>query len=255
MEFGHIQYFGLFQKSFDTGVVPRDWKLANVTAIHKKGSKTLVNNYRPVSLTFKVCKVMEGMLRDCIVDHLKTRKLIKESQHGFSKGRSCLTNLLIFLEEVTKFIVNGNPVDVIYLDFSKAFDKVSHRRLLLKFRSLGVGEKISCWVENWLTDRKQRVVVRGCESEWLPVTSGVPQGSVLGPTLFLVYVNDIEENVFSNILKFADDTKIYRSVSTMENIQDLQRDLRSLYQWSVEWQMLFNVDKNWTSQKGEIHTI
>ena len=139
-------------------------------------------------------------------------------------------------------IDTGYPTDVIYLDFSKAFDKVPHKRLLLKIRSLGIGEKISDWLEDWLTDRRQRVVVRGCESDWLPVKSGVPQGSVMGPILFLI-INDIEEDVMSKVLKFSDDTKIYRSVSTMEDVQELQKDLRRLYQWSLEWQMLFNVEK------------
>ena len=149
--------------------MPEDWKLANVTAIHKKGPKDIVSNYRPVSLTSQVCKVMEAIIRDSIVEHLKRHKLIKESQHGFTRGRSCLTNLLKFLEEVTRFVDKGYPVDVIYLDFSKAFDKVPHKRLLLKIRSLGIGEKISSWIEDWLANRKQRGVVHGCESAWLPV--------------------------------------------------------------------------------------
>ena len=233
----------VFQRSLETGIVPEDWKLANVTAIHKKGPKDIVSNYRPVNLTSQVCKVMEAIIRDSIVEHLKRHKLIKESQHGFTRGRSCLTNLLKFLEEVTRFVDKGCPVDIIYLDFSKAFDKVPHKHLLLKIRSLGIDEKISSWIEDWLADRKQRVVVRGCESAWLPVVSGVPQGSVLGPTLFFIYINDIEDGVTSKVLKFADDTKIYRSVQSIENIQDLQRDLKNLYAWSLEWQMLFNLDK------------
>ena len=130
--------------------------------------------------------------------------------------------MLKFLEEVTKFIDKGFPVDVIYLDFSKAFDKVPHRRLVLKLKSHGVGDKIANWIEDWLKDRKQRVVVGGCESEWLPVKSGVPQGSVLGPLLFIVYINDIEDGVTSSVLKFADDTKIFRAIKSEEDVVQLQ---------------------------------
>lgn len=233
----------IFKKSFNTGIVPDEWKLANVTAVYKKGSKSLINNYRPISLTSQVCKIMETLVRDTVVEHLQKYKLIKDSQHGFMKGRSCLTNLLEFLERITDFIDREYPVDVLYLDFSKAFDKVPHKRLILKVKQHGIGTKISSWIKDWLTNRKQRVVVHGKESGWMPVKSGVPQGSVLGPTLFLIYINDIECGVASSVLKFADDTKIYQSVQTTENIIQLQKDLTSMYDWSLEWQMLLNADK------------
>jgi len=121
------------------------------------------------------------------------------------------TNLLVFLEEVTSYLDSGYPVDVIYLDFKKAFDKVPHQRLLLKFASHGISGNVLKWIENWLRDRKQRVVLNVQLSEWCQVLSGVPQGSVLGPTLFVI--NDIDDTVTSKLLKFADDTKIYYKVN------------------------------------------
>ena len=131
------------------------------------------------------------------------------SQHGFLKARSFLTNLLCFLDEITKWVDDGSPVDVIYLDFQKAFDKVPHQRLVLKLKSHGMGNSIVNWIEQWLTDRRQRVVLDGEVSSWKSVIGGVPQGSVLGPILFLVYINDLEEGVTGKILKFADDTKLF----------------------------------------------
>ena len=138
------------------------------------------------------------------MDFLIKHKLINPSQHGFLKARSCLTNLLCFFEEITKWVDEGSPVDVIYLDVQKAFDKVPHQRLILKLKSHGMGNSIINWIEQWRNDRRQRVVVDGEVSSWKPVLSGVPQGSVLGPILFLVYINDLEEGVTGNILKFAD---------------------------------------------------
>ena len=233
----------IFCESFVTGIVPKEWKLANVTAIFKKGLKNQVGNYRPISLTSQVCKVMEMLVRDTITEHLKKYKLIKDSQFGFTKGSSCLGNLLKFLEEVTRYVEEGYPLDVIYLDFSKAFDRVPHQRLILKIKAHGVGDRIVNWIEDWLRSRRQRVVVGGCESQWQPVRSGVPQGSVLGPLLFIIYINDIDGGVVSSVLKFADDTKIYRAVRSHEDIEQLQRDLSNMYEWSKEWQMLFNVEK------------
>ena len=133
----------LFRKSLDTKQVPEDWKNANVTPLFKKGLRGKTENYRPVSLTCICSKILESLIRDAIVDHLRTHKLIIDSQHGFLKGRSCLTNLLLFLEKVTGIIDEGYPVDIMYLDFSKAFDKVPHRRLLLKLEAHGIGMQIT----------------------------------------------------------------------------------------------------------------
>jgi hypothetical protein len=229
----------LYQKSMETGKVPVDWKKANVTAIYKKGCRETAGNYRPVSLTSHVCKVLESIIRDSIVNHLDRNKLIYKTQHGFVKGRSCLTNLLEFLEDVTEYVDQGSPVDVIYLDFQKAFDKVPHQRLLKKVQALGINGTVYTWIEDWLKNRTQRIQFGGDSSNWTSVLSGVPQGSVLGPILFLIYINDIDDGIESKILKFADDTKLYRRITSEEDVTKLQEDLATLCKWSREWLMLF----------------
>ena len=135
------------------------------------------------------------------------------------------------------------PSDVIYLDFQKAFDKVPHERLLRKLHAVGLGDSVCAWIRDWLTSRKQRVVLNGQSSEWLPVTSGVPQGSVLGPILFLIYINDLETGLQSTISKFADDTKVGGRALTWRECEAIQNDLDKIIQWSEQWQMPFNLDK------------
>jgi len=151
----------IFTKSLEEGVVPTDWKEANVSPIFKKGSKSQPSNYRPVSLTSVACKMMESLIRDKITDHLELNKIINNSQHGFLKGRSCVTNLLEFLEKATTVVDGGGNFDIIYLDFAKAFDKVPIQRLLKKVRAHGIRGKVLTWIEQWLTGRRQRVVLNG----------------------------------------------------------------------------------------------
>ena len=233
----------IFRKSLDSGEVPTNWKEANVTPIFKKGRKDAASNYRPVSLTSQVSKIFEKILRMAIVAHLTDQNLILETQHGFMPGKSCLTNLLTFVDDISKSLDEGRPVDVIYLDFSKAFDRVAHQRLASKLTAHGIEGKVRTWICNWLAGRRQRVVVNGAESGWSDVTSGVPQGSVLGPVLFILYINDIDLGIDSRILKFADDTKIYRQVPSTEEATKLQNDLKTLFKWSTDWQMSFNESK------------
>ena len=233
----------VFNLSLKEGVVPFEWKEANIIPLFKKGSRNKSENYRPVSLTSVICKLLERLIKDHMVEFLVKHKLLNSSQHGFLKARSCLTNMLCFLEEITKWIDVGSPVDIIYLDFQKAFDKVPHQRLLLKLKAHGIGDSITDWIEQWLTDRRQRVVVDGEVSNWKSVLSGVPQGSVLGPILFLIYINDLDDSITSNVLKFADDTKLFRKVNTDGDKQHLQNDLDRLVKWSEKWQMLFNFGK------------
>jgi len=206
----------IFHRSLDTGCVPRDWRIANVTPIFKKGSRRQTSNYRPVSLTSQICKVVESIIRDQLVQHLDYNNLITNSQHGFRKGYSCTTNLLVFLETVTAEIDSKHNVDAIYLDLAKAFDKVPHRPLMLKLRAHGVDGLVGSWIKSWLTDRWQRVCLEGSYSSWTRVWSGVPQGSVLGLVLFLIFINGIDMAVSSNVLKFADDTKLYRVVDCQQ---------------------------------------
>ena len=233
----------LFNISMKNGVVPLEWREAGVVPLFKKGNKSEPENYRPVSLTSLICKIMESIIKDSILVHLDKFSLINDSQHGFSKGRSCLTNLLVFMEEVTCSLDEGNPVDVIYLDFAKAFDKVPYRRLFSKLRSHGIGGNVAEWIEVWLTNRKQKVGLNKKYSDWRSVVSGVPQGSVLGPLLFLIYINDLDEGIISKLGKFADDTKVARGVSNDSEVDILREDLSTIFQWSVDWQMLFNLDK------------
>ena len=233
----------LFNTSVQTGVIPQDWCDASVAPLHKKGSKNKSENYRPVSLTSIISKLLESIVKDSLVKHLDKYSLIRNSQHGFISGKSCLTNLLDFFEVVTKMLDEGEAVDLIYLDFAKAFDKVPHCRLLKKLEAHGVGGNVLNWIKEWLSNRRQKVCIDGEFSDWANVTSGVPQGSVLGPVLFLIYINDIDENLMSKIGKFADDTKMGKSVSSVEGVQTLQEDLVKLGNWASDWQMSFNTDK------------
>ena len=156
----------LFNLSLEEGIVPSERKEANITLLFKKGSRNKPDNYRPVSLTSVVCKLLEILIRDHMVEFLVKYKLINTSQHGFLKARSCLTNILCFFEEITKWVDDGSPVDVVYLDFQKAFDKVPHQRLLLKLKAHGIGNDVINWIEKWLTHRRQRIIVDGEISNW-----------------------------------------------------------------------------------------
>jgi hypothetical protein len=233
----------IFNSSLRCGIVPKDWKDAGVTPLFKKGKKAEAQNYRPVSMTSLVCKLMESILKDGILGHLDKFSLIRDSQHGFTKGRSCLTNLLDFFEEVTSTVDEGKAMDVIYLDFAKAFDKVPHVRLSKKILAHGIGGDILGWVQNWLKDRRQKVSINKTYSGWKDVLSGVPQGSVLGPLLFLIYINDLETGVISKLVKFADDTKLGSQVANDQDVEKLREDLNKVFKWSVDWQMMFNTDK------------
>lgn len=240
----------IFNKSIEQGNVPEDWKMANITPIFKKGDKKLAGNYRPISLTSVVGKLLESIIRDKIVEHLEQCNLIRDSQHGFRAKRSCLTNLVEFYHKLFSINDRTKSLDIIYLDFQKAFDKVPHKKLMNKVKMLGIGGTVHAWLENWLSDRKQRVIINGVESKWVPVTSGVPQGSVLGPILFTIYINDIDVGLNNIISKFADDTKIGNSILTEEDRNSLQSDLIKIGEWSSKWQMPFNVTKCQVLQAG-----
>ena len=233
----------IFQNSLATGEVPRSWKVADIVPIYKKGKKSVPGNYRPVSLTSQIGKLLEKIIKDEITGHLSQYHLLNDTQHGFMRGRSCLTNLLTYMEGVTRMLDEGKNVDIIYLDFAKAFDKVPHHRLIGKVASMGVEGRVKGWIQQWLEGRTQRVVINGRYSDWTAVTSGVPQGSVLGPTLFLMFINDLEDSVQSTVLKFADDTKLYTEVTKEEGGEQLQEDLDKCTEWDKQWMMEFNVSK------------
>ena len=230
----------LFNSSLEHGVIPKDWKHAIVTPIFKKGSKTSTNNYRPVSLTSIVCKLLESFVRDSIQTHMEELKLYSDCQHGFRSGRSCISQLLEVIEDFSKLIDEEIPFDVIYLDFKKAFDTVPHQRLIVKMKSYGIEGQLLNWTRSFLENRTQQVKVNKATSDIADVTSGIPQGSILGPILFTIFINDLPDLVNSICKIFADDTKCYNHSSKHQILQD---DLLSLESWTIKWQLFFNIEK------------
>jgi len=218
--------------------VPEDWRNVSVTPVFKKGKKEDPGNYRPVSLTAVPGKVMEQLILDVISKQVEEKKVIRSSQHRFTKGKSCLTNLIAFYDGMTGWIDEGRAVDVVYLDFSKAFDTVCHSILTGKLRKCGLDECTVRWTENWL-----RVFISGTESGWRPVTSAVPQGSVLRPVLCNLSINDLDEGTECTLCKFADDAKLGGEVDTPEGYAVIQQDLDNLESWVGRNLMKFNKDK------------
>jgi hypothetical protein len=186
---------------------------------------------------------MEGLIREKMVKHLEDTGVFSNVQHGFTRGRSCLTNLLEAFENWTTALDEGFGLDIIYLDFSKAFDTVPHKRLCKKLRQLGIGGKLLEWITDFLSGRYSRVGVRGEFCSWMEALSGVPQGSVLGPLFFLTYVNDLPDWMKCQIRLFADDTKLWKEIATKEDSLELQLDLDNLMRWSNIWQLKFNAAK------------
>lgn len=233
----------LFHTSLREGKIPEAWKEANVSPIFKKGSRIKADNYRPISLTSVCCKLLERFVRNSLLKHMLDNKYMSDKQHGFVSGRSCTTQMLKVVDKITEMLDLGGSVDMIYLDFAKAFDTVPHRRLIKKLESYGVNGSLLDWIRDFLEGRKQRVVVDGMFSEWAGVLSGVPQGSVLGPILFVCYINDLPQEITSFLYMYADDTKMFRESSEEVDREALQKDLDKLSEWTSEWQLKFNVEK------------
>jgi hypothetical protein len=246
--------YAIMRTSLDTGHVPLAWKEANITAIFKKGRKQDAGNYRPISLTPVVCKLFEGIVRKNLIAHMDANDLFTDHQHGFRNKRSTVTQLLQTMEDWTKALDENKPVDIIYLDFQKAFDTVPHLRLANKLHAYGIQGNVHRWILSFLDNRRQRVCVNGSFSEWSPVTSGIPQGSVLGPILFVTYINDMPDTVSSMCKLFADDTKLYRAIEQSQDIEVLQDDLFSLSGWSDEWLLRFNASKCKRMHLGSTNT-
>lgn len=233
----------IFNKSLHSAEVPEDWKKANVAPIFKKGERYNAENYRPISLTCIASKIMEHILTKHIMKHLESNNILYKLQHGFRAKRSTETQLLTFVHDLYKNLHNNMQTDVIIMDFAKAFDKVPHKNLIHKLKEYGIGGYINQWIESFLHQRQQRVVCEGEMSSWTPVTSGVPQGSVVGPILFLVYINDLPAKLQSKVRLFADDTIIYMSVTNESDAVTLQKDLKLLEEWEAKSHMSFHPDK------------
>ena len=238
----------IFETSYKLNQLPSDWKIGHITAIFKKGSKVDPSNYRPISLTSIICKVMESIIRDHIMKFFICNDYFTEFQYGFIKGRSTALQLLSIMDEWTSILDSGGQVDAIYTDFAKAFDTVPHRRLLCKLKSYNINEKATAWIRNFLCDRKQRICVNGEFSTWSAVLSGIPQGSILGPLLFLIYINDLpamctQQDISTKIYLYADDAKIYKFITQMRDQADLQTVMNSVKNWSDEWLLRLNIDK------------
>ncbi|BHF66094.1 hypothetical protein SprV_0200910800 [Sparganum proliferum] len=233
----------LFQASLDEGRLPPEWKTAWISPIHKSGSRASANNYRPVSLTSICCKVMERIIKRELMRFLEQHHLLSNAQHGFRRGRSCLTNLLYCLEQWTRATDEGNVVHVADIDFKKAFDSAPHQLLLYKLSRIRVRGKLLKWIKNFLIGRSQTVRLGGQQSAEVTVASGVPQGSVLGPILFLIYIDDCIHVLDCDIAMFADDIKLWTVIRNEDDEAKLQANLDRLEQWSGYWLLSFNVSK------------
>ena len=252
----------LFTKSYETGIVPQFYKKQSVCPLHKKGSKVFASNYRPISITSHVIKTFERIIKEHICEYLELNALISDCQHGFRNGRSCLTQLLQHHNNIMQNLIEGHDTDVIYLDYAKAFDSVDHELLMEKLRKYGISNKLLEWLQSFLRHRSQTVVVDKRSSYTAPVISGVPQGTVLGPLLFIIFINDISLlPLTSNIGIFADDTKITRRIEKSEQMADLQSDLNEILLWSKKNNMQLNEDKfqfishNYSSNMPILHSL
>lgn len=231
----------MFSTSMVSGRLPGAWLEAIVTPIFKRGDKCNCENYRPVSLTSVVCKIMEKLIAKCILDYLHDHELIPRTQHGFLPGRSAVTNLLSSVNMWTRQLDAGHTVDVVYLDFSKAFDRVPHNLLLYKLSRIGIGGCLLNWIHGFLSERSFAVRVGGSLSGAVRVASGVPQGSVLGPLLFVLYTVDLLAHLGCDHVAYADDLKIYGPSS--ESLSRIQPSLNCVANWCSEWSLPINTDK------------
>ena len=251
--------FLLWRLSYNTGVIHKSFLSQLITPVFKEASKFNSVNYRPVSLTSHVIKIFERVLQKKLLDYLESNGLLSCNQHGFRKGCSCLSELLAHFNHLYENLANNHDSDTVYLDFSKAFDKVDHELLLKKLTLYGIKGKVFSWIKSFISNRVQKVVIEGEFSIIEFVISGVPQGTVLGPLLFLIFVNDMTLSVEHSELKmFADDSRLIKAVHPTEctdlDHSHLQSDIENVVKWSLQNNMSLNVSKfQQLSHKVHVH--
>ena len=234
----------IFNISLRTGSIPNEWKTANIVPIHKKGDKNCIKNYRPISFTSIVSKIFERQIRDEILSHC--RHLIHDTQHGFLPHKSCTTQLLPFSHDISLGLNSSDLIDIVYFDFQKVFDTANHDIILQELKlQFGINDMMLKLIKNYLKDRTQRVLVNGKLSTPLKIKSGVPQGSILGPLLFILFINDMQTKISekTQIALYADDTKIWRRIKSPADHSILQSDINALCEWARTNKMKFHPDK------------
>ena len=235
----------LFNKSLSGGCLPNDWKIAYITPIFKKGDAQYTSQYRPISLTSVLCKILERIIRDQLLDYINKNDILPKEQHGFRPKKSTLSNLIECLNDWTLNFDNGICTNVIYLDYAKCFDSVCHSKLLYKLKKYGISGLALDWISNFLCNRTQHVKINSSVSSAAIVESGVPQGTVLGPLLFLIYSADLPKVIkHSKLSMYADDTKLYKTISNNNDFMLLQEGLNEILVWANSWQMKLNPEKN-----------
>ena len=240
----------IFKTCLNRGKFPSEWKKGNIVPIHKKDDKQNVKNYRPVSLLPICGKIFERLIYNVMYDFLTENDLLSPNQSGFRSGDSCINQLLSINHEILNAFDKGLEVRGIFLDISKAFDKVWHDGLAFKLRQNGISGDIINILQDFLRNRKQRVVLNGQYSSWADVNAGVPQGSILGRLIFLIYINDLSDGLKSEFKLFADDTSLFSVVNDINtSASDLNEDLEKIGNWAFKWKMNFNPDPNKQAQE------
>ena len=237
----------LFNLSLSTGIVPSDWKSSNITPVFKSGNKNLVSNYRPISLLSIPSKLLERIVLNRLLAHLLTNSILSPRQFGFRPGSSTQEALLVATHDWQRLLDQGHSSAALFLDLSKAFDKVPHHKLLSSLSDVGVSGSLLSWFESYLSCRSQQVVLGGSSSTPLPVLSGVPQGSILGPLLFIIYVNSLANlhlSPGSSLILYADDILLYRALCSADDNSILQHDVDSLLAWITSAGLSVNLAKS-----------